>query len=1061
VKFNKVTTNHIFQAVEDFNSIGFPTGFGHSSTYDVLVNGEKYPPKTIMAYANFYATGQEPNNDFNGGEETDCFKAYERLGLQVLQKSKFNLTNDLAALKESFLKKWTLESLNNLSLNEYSNLNKDSFCYWVEHETDDLGGVRGGSSYKFGIYKMGGSSGTQPATNRTNDGEYAWHIKYGEIRNEAFSNIKSIIIKIATLSQEGRFSEIEEIDLGDAFKWKIAFLYSNYKLMNIFKHSALNTSAEYLGYEDSDHSYTALNEFILSKKGDQDFYDFAKDLWKVFDNRDERRELFEQWLNSQQSVDSGKATSYLRAIDILENEFDITVYSEDDLSELDELYGDLKLHQKNDNGKYFYSKAKSYGQGGFYSAAIGTFILFLKEDPAKSKNEHDFINLLRLFGQDNVQNYYKLLSEFLSDLGINKNDERVHYTYRRSRKRFGLTIGQKYAVMAEIKKGEIIFGHFDTLSPSDDWWKIVPSINSLIDAKATIIKSGKIEFSKTLKSGFKKHSSKILENSIFDQAYRSELFSKAFKSTINPSDMNLTKFSELNQIFFGPPGTGKTFNTINEAVRIADPDFYEKHKNDRALLKERFKLLTINSNNESVGQIRFTTFHQSFSYEDFVEGIKPLNPNESESLQYHIEEGVFKGMCRLAKDSVTAVENTVTDLLSLDKKEFDNTHFFKMSLGNTQNQEDSEVYEYCIENNFISLGFGNGLDFTNKDEREIKSLGQKEGLGRFDVQAMNLFCNDLKVGNYVVISNGNSYVRAIGKVIGEYEYTENSPFPNNNTWNHFRKVDWLFNDGDIPSKEIYNKNLSQQSIYKLQKKEIKKEFFIKELAQGVVDMPKNPKNYILIIDEINRGNISSIFGELITLIEKDKREGMDEELSVVLPYSKTEFKVPKNLYIIGTMNTADRSVEALDTALRRRFSFKEMPPKPDLIKEVGSLSNSSGMVGDVDVVAILRTINDRIEKLIDKDHKIGHSYFLDVTSELDLIVVFRDKVIPLLEEYFFGDLGKISLVMGSSFISKTSQSDTTFATNHEYDSTMAEDLTEKSIYMILPEHNWDFKSIYQ
>ena len=161
------------------------------------------------------------------------------------------------------------------------------------------------------------------------------------------------------------------------------------------------------------------------------------------------------------------------------------------------------------------------------------------------------------------------------------------------------------------------------------------------------------------------------------------------------------------------------------------------------------------------------------------------------------------------------------------------------------------------------------------------------------------------------------------------------------------------------------------------------------------------------------------------------------------------------------MNTADRSVEALDTALRRRFSFKEMPPKPDLIKEVGSLSNSSGMVGDVDVVAILRTINDRIEKLIDKDHKIGHSYFLEVTSELDLRVVFRDKVIPLLEEYFFGDLGKISLVMGSSFISKTSKSDTTFAANHEYDSTMAEDLMEKSIYMILPEQNWDFKSIYQ
>ena len=219
---------------------------------------------------------------------------------------------------------------------------------------------------------------------------------------------------------------------------------------------------------------------------------------------------------------------------------------------------------------------------------------------------------------------------------------------------------------------------------------------------------------------------------------------------------------------------------------------------------------------------------------------------------------------------------------------------------------------------------------------------------------------------------------------------------------------------------------------------------------------------MLIVDEINRGNVSSVFGELITLIEKDKRAGADEELSVTLPYSKETFSVPQNVYIIGTMNTADRSIEALDTALRRRFSFREMPPKPELIKTVGSLKSTNGKLGDIDVVKILETINNRIEKLIDKDHKIGHSYFLNISNKQDLKDTFRDKVIPLLEEYFFGDFGKISLVLGSSFISKESKADgVSFATSNDYDSSIANDLLERSVYEITSENNWDFKAIYE
>jgi len=213
------------------------------------------------------------------------------------------------------------------------------------------------------------------------------------------------------------------------------------------------------------------------------------------------------------------------------------------------------------------------------------------------------------------------------------------------------------------------------------------------------------------------------------------------------------------------------------------------------------------------------------------------------------------------------------------------------------------------------------------------------------------------------------------------------------------------------------------------------------------------KNYVLIIDEINRGNVSQIFGELITLIEEDKRSGRDEALEVTLPYSKTSFSIPANLYIIGTMNTADRSVEALDAALRRRFSFEEMEPKPELIKTHGHVKD--GMVEDIDLANLLTTINKRIEVLLDKDHQIGHSYFMCVSNLDELKSAFKNKIIPLLQEYFFGDYGKIGLVLGAGFVkvSEKKTDDKLFADFKGYDSS---DFSERVIYKTVNVEDKDF-----
>lgn len=516
-------------------------------------------------------------------------------------------------------------------------------------------------------------------------------------------------------------------------------------------------------------------------------------------------------------------------------------------------------------------------------------------------------------------------------------------------------------------------------------------------------------------------------------------------------DQNSINQIPLNQILFGPPGTGKTYHTVTEAIKIVDKEYFLEHSENRKNLQKRFNELYIEDWNKADGQIAFCTFHQSFSYEDFVEGIKPLAPKENETyLKYDIVAGIFKNICRLADASNNAKELVKDNLVSLTQSEFNSAVFYKISLGDSTKSEDKEIYDYCINNNVIAIGFGEGIDFTGKDETEVNKIVADHKYGDYIAQAVNYFKNYLKNGNYVVVSNGNNYVRALGVVEGDYTFEASSEIG----FNHFRKVRWIFNNVEIPVSEFYQKKLSQQTIYKLKSEFIIPSFFLKQSKPE--EQNNELKKFVLIVDEINRGNVSSIFGELITLIEITKRTGMPESLKITLPYSKTPFSVPSNVYIIGTMNTADRSIESLDTALRRRFSFKEMAPKPELIETKGK---SKGKIDNLNLVNLLKTINERIEKLIDKDHKIGHSYFLDVVTINELKLAFKDKIIPLLEEYFFGDFGKIGLVLGESFVKKVDVADFKFAKFEGYDSMVEQDLRQKVVYTIKDQKEWDFSSI--
>lgn len=414
---------------------------------------------------------------------------------------------------------------------------------------------------------------------------------------------------------------------------------------------------------------------------------------------------------------------------------------------------------------------------------------------------------------------------------------------------------------------------------------------------------------------------------------------------------NMPKREPLNQILYGPPGTGKTYNTINKAVEIIDNEFYQNHKENieenRKALKDKFEEY------KKSGQIEFVTFHQSYGYEEFVEGIKAKS--EDGNIDYRVEAGIFK------KSSQKAKENYVNSKKS------------SIELG-------KEVSIKQKLELFLNDSIENDIEFS-------KTKG-----GKFKIKDLS--------DNEIVI------------------YTEDSNYSDKTLT---LLVEELFKilDSDIEiktsrqmAKDIFNINNQRQkdtyyfSIYKAFQNRDFEEINISEVQEPL-------KNYILIIDEINRGNISKIFGELITLIEDSKRIGAKEEVQITLPYSNESFGVPNNLYILGTMNTADRSIALLDTALRRRFIFEEMMPKAELLGDIE--------LEDIDFVALLSKINERIEYLYDRDHTIGHAYFMSLTENSNLNElknIFLNKVVPLLQEYFYDDWSKIRLILGDEFITK-------------------------------------------
>ena len=432
-----------------------------------------------------------------------------------------------------------------------------------------------------------------------------------------------------------------------------------------------------------------------------------------------------------------------------------------------------------------------------------------------------------------------------------------------------------------------------------------------------------------------------------------------------------------NIILQGAPGTGKTYRIPELVVRLCEPEFDANNAT-------RKELMSVYDRLKEEKRVMFTTFHQSMDYEDWLEGLRPVLENDQ--VTYKIESGIFKRLCTEAERPLSAKK---------DVNISDEAIVWKVSLSGTG---DNPVRRDCMKNGYIRIGWdGYGENITEETDWSIHN-----GEGK---TILNAFINTMKVGDIVMSCYSSRTIDAIGIVTGEYEWHDNFEH-----YKRVRRVKWLVKDINEDIVKLNDgKTMTLGTVYRLNAITLDKVKSLLDKYEASKTLIDNNKPYVIVIDEFNRGNVSKIFGELITLLEPDKRKGMRNAESVLLPYSKKEFYIPSNIFLVATMNTADRSLDTIDYAIRRRFAFITVKPQEidddnfnsELFREVSSLFISNydeyAESGFDDTIKLLpaETLSEEYRP---EDVWIGHSYFI-MDGEYALQDRLLFEIIPLLEEY--------------------------------------------------------------
>lgn len=466
-----------------------------------------------------------------------------------------------------------------------------------------------------------------------------------------------------------------------------------------------------------------------------------------------------------------------------------------------------------------------------------------------------------------------------------------------------------------------------------------------------------------------------------------ELSANAYNGALNGAEQ--TRYDDIvgiwrrrkNIVLHGAPGTGKTYDIPELAVRLCDPSFMSKGRSREEIVKRYNQL-------KDDERLTFTTFHQSLDYEDWIEGLRPV-VDETSQVTYEIEDGVFKRLCEAAERS------------KLEGNQYGispDADVWKVSLKRTG---DNDVRKDCMEKGYIRIGWDEYGDDVS-DETDGSSRNDK---GK---KILNAYINKMKVGDIVMSCYSSKEIDAIGVITGEYRYDESLP-----AYKRIRQVHWLIKGKRENIVETNGgKEMVESTVYRLKSIHVDDVKTILEKYGVFIEQKKDDKPYVMVIDELNRGNVSKVFGELITLLEADKRKGSKNEESVKLPYSKKSFHVPDNVYLIATMNTADRSLGSLDYAIRRRFAFIAERPigleddrfNAELFEKVSRLfvkNFDAYKASGWDATMRLLPADTLSDEYKPEDVWIGHSYFLmqdeeGVDNSRERILY---ELIPLLEEY--------------------------------------------------------------
>ncbi len=595
-----------------------------------------------------------------------------------------------------------------------------------------------------------------------------------------------------------------------------------------------------------------------------------------------------------------------------------------------------------------------------------------------------------------VQMKYKEYQERRESISIfvdMANNKQAHF-------RISLSLKTENATEEDIKQFN---RHLDKHLNVEAGLFYLSSDGILIDSKDIDILKQKVKKNEYLKDI---QIAKYIENNKTNDEYEEDILSAVenilpyYKYIVESneqssvSQMKENKYSvdfDKNIILYGPPGTGKTYSTVMYAVAICDGFSLEQVKSmEYAEVLQRYKEL------KDEGRIAFTTFHQSYGYEEFIEGIKPVMAESSDSkdIDYKIEDGIFKEFCNKASEK--KIFTSVSNGADIGTRVSNSAKVWSVILGG---RESPELTKQCFDESSIRIGWSKASKLIEESDDSLNDVEKRIIL---------TFQNEMNIGDVVVSRASATEINGIGIIVGDYEYDDSNPrYPRK------RQVEWLYINKNI---DIFNINgetrLARKSVYHLVR--ITPNDILKLLPDNS-KVKIEDKPYVFIIDEINRGNISKILGELITLIEVNKRKGASEEMSVSLPYSRQNFSVPNNVYILGTLNTADRSIALMDIALRRRFSFIEMMPNFECLENVKVIDEKANI--EVNIGQMLKIINERITFLYDREHTIGHAFFMELVQDNrieKLASIFKKSIIPLLQEYFYDDYEKIRLVLGDN-----------------------------------------------